>query len=47
MTPYTATDLIRSMNHAYGESILTQNPTIRTRGSGRFISWVRTFLHLS
>lgn len=44
MTPYTSTDLIRSMNHAYGSSITTQHPTIRAQGNRRFITWLRAFL---
>jgi hypothetical protein len=47
MTPYTATDLVRSMNHAYGDSLSAPRQLNRPQRSRRLITWARTFLHLA
>lgn len=47
MTPYTATDLIRSMRHAYGDSIPAERLDNRLPGRRRFVTWARSLLRLA
>ncbi len=47
MTPYTATDLLRSMRHAYGDSIPTQRQDTQTANRRRFVTWARSLLRLA